>query len=108
MVVNDFEICHCRCHNNPNIMHCMPCCLPCHYCGANIKHFYFEKHVTDCQAAIKNQCTSDSELCDCAFHQLPSRCSPACCKECPKCKLHIKEKFFAEHLEKCSGKKPKK
>lgn len=40
--------CHCGCHNDPNIKHCMACCHRCEYCGRNIAFFY-EQHVEKCK-----------------------------------------------------------
>ena len=28
--------CHCQCHSNPHVHHCMNCCLECPECGLNI------------------------------------------------------------------------
>jgi hypothetical protein len=36
--------CHCACHRNSGIEHCMPCCHPCPVCGMRIA-YGFEDHV---------------------------------------------------------------
>lgn len=36
--------CHCGCHENPDILHCMPCCNECPYCGKRLK-FGYDEHV---------------------------------------------------------------
>lgn len=105
---HSFEECDCDCHRIPGMMHCMPCCGTCPYCQKNIKFLYYDEHVTKCGEAIRQlACNTDNEICDCEYHQLPGRCTPPCCKVCPKCGLHIKEVKFQEHLEKCNSKRVK-
>lgn len=101
----DFEVCDCECHSNPDVMHCMACCLPCPYCNAHIKYHYYDDHVVICsQMESFPKCTSGGELCDCEYHQSPVRCEPHCCKICPNCGFHIKEKHLASHLTTCQPK----
>jgi hypothetical protein len=38
--------CHCICHGNDDVKHCMPCCSTCGYCGRNIK-YGMETHMRD-------------------------------------------------------------
>jgi len=99
----DYEVCDCQCHRFPGFEHIINCCNNCPYCHRNIKTFFFDEHVVECaQKASGLLCISDSELCDCEYHQLPAHCRPPCCMECPYCKLHIKKTSLTKHLEKCS------
>jgi len=41
----NFDECGCQCHRNPHIVHCMPCCSECPYCGARVIHY--EVHIKE-------------------------------------------------------------
>lgn len=51
--VGDLYVCDCKCHENPNIMHCMPCCYECEFCGILIKTGCMGIHQKECKEAIK-------------------------------------------------------
>ena len=40
--------CDCRCHTNPDIVHCVACCNRCPYCGARIRMVFYESHMEEC------------------------------------------------------------
>lgn len=49
-----FDECHCQCHTNPSMHHCMPCCHTCPHCGKNIKTgIFYESHVEHCEKEQK-------------------------------------------------------
>lgn len=101
-----FEECDCECHTDPGVMHCAPCCDTCPKCGAHIKFGYYDQHIATCGQLPTEFpiCKSISELCDCEYHQSSAKCTPPCCKVCPKCGFHIKEAHFNNHLKNCPGK----
>lgn len=41
------EECNCECHSSEHVMHCVPCCSPCSYCGKNIRYSP-EQHEKQC------------------------------------------------------------
>lgn len=42
-------ICNCVCHSHDGVIHGVPCCEPCAYCGQNV--LYPNRHVQTCEAA---------------------------------------------------------
>ncbi|MES2460924.1 MAG: hypothetical protein V4671_10090 [Armatimonadota bacterium] len=47
-VVHGDDVCHCRCHQMPTVMHVKPCCRPCPNCRRNIADGKFAEHLQRC------------------------------------------------------------
>jgi hypothetical protein len=49
--LDDIEgsVCHCPCHRNRGMTHCMPCCYVCPHCRRNITTYGYERHVEKCK-----------------------------------------------------------
>lgn len=56
--------CHCQCHSNPNVEHCMPCCVECPDCGLNI--------TGDLESHRKETHSSDDDPCPAAENKVIS------------------------------------
>jgi hypothetical protein len=45
-----FEECDCMCHQpGISMMHFMPCCITCDYCGKNINFNQYKEHLEKCE-----------------------------------------------------------
>lgn len=68
--------CRCDCHTHPMaVMHCVPCCEPCSFCGKRISAGA-ERHARSCSAETRKQLESmlgkpltDAEFADQVRHR---------------------------------------
>ncbi len=42
---DDSDICECACHVSHGLVHFIPCCAECMYCGENISIGRYDKHL---------------------------------------------------------------
>lgn len=61
--MNKFDECNCECHHdNSSMMHCVPCCYECQYCGKNIVRLNFEEHEENCKKKVGELDSSNLQL----------------------------------------------
>lgn len=58
--MNKFDECNCECHHNRSMMHCVPCCYECQYCGKNIVRLNFDEHVELCKKEVDKLNSEDN------------------------------------------------
>ncbi|MFA5747790.1 MAG: hypothetical protein WC872_01620 [Candidatus Absconditabacterales bacterium] len=70
------DLCHCDCHTNDSMKHCVPCCYECPNCHENIITIKFFNHVEDCTGNYRMV-------------------------TCENCGKEVKLRHYFEHIKEC-------